>query len=101
VVEKAYQLVWTNQSEQQILKAYKYISEDSVINAKKVIEDIIIATEKALYNPEYYPIDKYKIDNDGSYRSFEKHGYRISYRFTKIIIRVLRVRHTKMKPKKY
>ena len=42
-----------------------------------------------------------KSENDGSYRAFEKHGYRIAYRFTKDIIRVLRIWHTKMKPKTY
>jgi len=77
----------------------KYISNDSPRNAEKVIEDILI--EKAIENPEIYGPDKYKSANDGSYRAFEKHGYRIGYRFTKDIIRVLRIRHTKMKPKSY
>ncbi|MEO6723035.1 MAG: type II toxin-antitoxin system RelE/ParE family toxin [Ferruginibacter sp.] len=80
---------------------YKYISEDSPQNALKVISDIVAATEKAITNPEYYNPDKYKTDNDGSYRAFEKHRYRVVYRYQKNIIRVLRVRHTKMEPKNY
>ena len=80
---------------------YKYISKDSPQNAKKVLEDIIRATEKSIANPEYYSPDKFKANNDGSYRAFEKHRYRIAYRFKKNIIRVLRVRHTKMEPKTY
>jgi plasmid stabilization system protein ParE len=56
---------------------------------------------KAITNPGFYNPDKCKTNNDGSYRAFEKHHYRIVYRFTKNIIRVLRVRHTKMEPQKY
>ncbi|MEN9548721.1 MAG: hypothetical protein RIR12_1312 [Bacteroidota bacterium] len=68
---------------------------------KKVVNDIVVSTEKAINNPTYYNLDKYKIDNDGSYRAFEKHHYRVVYRYQKNIIRVLRVRHTSMEPKKY
>ena len=71
------------------------------IMQKKVIEDIIAAVEKSITNPKFYNPDKYKTSNDGSYRAFEKHRFRIAYRFTKNIIRVLRVRHTKMEPKIY
>ncbi|MBS1566856.1 MAG: type II toxin-antitoxin system RelE/ParE family toxin, partial [Bacteroidetes bacterium] len=45
--------------------------------------------------------DKYKTNNDGSYRAFEKHRYRIVYRFGNNIIRVLRVRHTSREPLNY
>lgn len=95
------QLVWTKRSQLHMMALYKYISEASPQNAKKVINDIIIATEKAINNPKYYNPDKYKKDNDGSYRAFEKHRYRIVYRYKKNIIRVLRVRHTSMEPKTY
>ena len=100
MVEK-HQLVWTKRSQQNMTAAFNYISKDSPQNARKVINDILIATEKAIANPEFYGPDKYKADNDGSYRAFEKHRYRIVYRVTKNIIRVLRVRHTKMEPKIY
>ena len=46
-------------------------------------------------------LDKYKISNDGTYRAFEKHHYRIVYRFGNNVIRVLKVTHTKMNPKEY
>ncbi|KAA5535163.1 type II toxin-antitoxin system RelE/ParE family toxin [Taibaiella lutea] len=80
---------------------HDYISKDSTQNAAKVLEDIYFAMKKAVTNPEIYNSDKFKINNDGSYRSFEKHHYRISYRFKGNIIRVLRVRHTSMEPKSY
>jgi addiction module RelE/StbE family toxin len=101
MVNLLYQIVWTKRSQQHLKAAYKYISEDSPQNALKVIEDIIAAMNKAVSNPGFYNPDKYKVDNDGSYRAFEKHRYRIVYRFKKDVIRVLRVRHTKMEPEKY
>lgn len=98
---KQYEVVWTKLSEKQMKHLYDYISNDSIKNAGVVLNDITAAVNKAINNPEIYNADKYKINNDGSYRAFEKHHYRISYRFTKNIIRVLRVRHTSMKPKSY
>jgi plasmid stabilization system protein ParE len=101
MVTENYTLVWTKRSSNQMLAVYKYISEDSPKNALKVINDIVLAVEKAIRNPAFYPPDKYKKNNNGSYRALEKHHYRIVYRFSKNVIRVLRVRHTKMEPKQY
>jgi plasmid stabilization system protein ParE len=101
MVKLLYQIVWTKRSQQHLKAAYRYISEDSPQNALKVTEDIVAAMNKAVSNPEFYNPDKYKVNNDGSYRAFEKHLYRIVYRLKKNVIRVLRVRHTKMEPKEY
>ncbi|MBL7748316.1 MAG: type II toxin-antitoxin system RelE/ParE family toxin [Chitinophagaceae bacterium] len=101
MVEKKYEVVWTKRSQLQMNGIFKQISKDSLQNAQKVLEDIITAVHKAERNPEFYHPDKYKENNDGSYRSFEKHRYRIAYRFSENTIRVLRVRHTSMEPKKY
>lgn len=95
------ELVWTRRSQQNMKALHKYISGDSPQNAIKVINDIVAAVEKAISNPEYYNADKFKINNDGSYRAFEKHRYRIVYRYQKNIIRILRIRHTKMEPRNY
>ena len=95
------QLVWTRRSQQHMMALYKYIYEDSPQNAAKVVNDIVVAMDKAIDNPNYYNPDKYKVDNDGSYRAFEKHRYRIVYRSKNNFIRVLRVKHTSMEPKMY
>ena len=78
MVEKRYEIVWTKPALQQMKQLYDYISQDSLQNAKKVVEDIAMAVQKAASNPEMYTPDKYKTNNDGSYRAFEKHRYRIS-----------------------
>lgn len=85
-----FQLVWARRSQQNMSALFKYISEDSPQNAGKVVEDIMAAAEKGIANPEIYPPDKNKKVNDGSYRAFEIRRYRIVYRVTKDIVRVLK-----------
>jgi addiction module RelE/StbE family toxin len=101
MVEKGHEVVWTKRSQKQMRQVFKHISKDSPKNASKVILEIADAVEKAIPNPEIYAADKYKTNNDGSYRALEKHHYRVAYRFSKNIIRVLRVRHTSMEPQNY
>ena len=90
--------MWTKRSLLHLKQIYDYISEDSPKNALKVVTDLSKEIEKATVNPEIYPADKYKINNDGSYRAFEKHRYRLAYRYSENIIRVLRIRHTSREP---
>lgn len=101
MVKAKYRIVWTKRSQQHMKDVFDYICNDSPKNAQKVLEGIIGAAEKAIANPEIYNADKYKLNNDGSYRSFEKHNYRITYRITRGIIKVLRVRHSSREPKSY
>ena len=58
--------------------AHKYISLSSPQNAFKVVEEVVTALNKAINNPEFYGPDKYKTNNDGSYRAFEKHHHRVA-----------------------
>ena len=75
--------------------------EGSYQNAVKVRVEIINTTLLLLKHPERYPLDKYKTDNDGSWRAFEIHHYRISYRIMKNQIRIVRFRHTSRSPRNY
>jgi len=52
-------------------------------------------------NPEKYPLDKFKTNNDGTWRAFGKYHYRISYRILENQIRIVRVRHTSKSPLTY
>jgi addiction module RelE/StbE family toxin len=95
------QIVWTNSAQASLKKIYDYISDYSSKNAIKVINDLVRVVEKAKENPEIYAPDKLKRNNDGTYRAFEQHHIRISFRIHQEVIRVLRVRHTSRKPDKY
>lgn len=92
---------WSPQAQNQLIKAYNYILLKSFQSAEKVKHDILVSTRKLPDTPELYPPDKYRKDNDGSFRAYELHHYRIVYQVTKNSIIIVRVRHTKMEPKIY
>ena len=94
-------VIWDDEAKQQLRAAYTFIKRDSPKNAAKVRGEIIALTKKIALYPEIYSVDKYKADNDGSYRAFEKHRYRIAYKVSEKEIRILRVRHTSMEPLSY
>ena len=92
---------WKRKAVLQFSDAIKYIEKDSLMNAEKFEKEILKKIDGLLLQPERYRPDKYKTNNDGSYRAFEIFSYRISYRYISNQIRVIRLRHTKMNPLKY
>ena len=90
-----------NQAKLQLQKAYKYIRKQSYQNAEKVRTKILEAIAELPVNPERYPPDKYCLENDGRFRSFEIYKYRITYYIDETAIIVVRIRHTKMNPTNY
>lgn len=94
-------IVWENEVKQELRKAYEYILLDSYQNAVKVRQELLQAVLALISNPEKYPLDKYKKNNDGSWRAFELYHYRISYRVMPMEIRIVRMRHTGRTPKTY
>jgi plasmid stabilization system protein ParE len=92
---------WSSIAELQLKKAFLYIKNDSYQNAIKVRYDIVAMTETLSENPEQFPPDKFKTNNNGNYRAFEMHRYRISYVVLKEVVLVVRMRHTAMSPLEY
>ncbi|HEY0245017.1 MAG TPA: type II toxin-antitoxin system RelE/ParE family toxin [Mucilaginibacter sp.] len=93
--------VWSKRAKAELKKAYLYILLDSLQNAEAVRDDLIDLTIDLSEHPEKYPLDKFKKDNDGTWRAFEKHHYRISYRTTAQEIRIVRLRHTSKSPQDF
>lgn len=94
-------VVWSAEARQQLKSAYEFIIQESPKNAQKVRADIVAIIRELPSHPERYAPDKYRVNNDGSYRAFEKHKHRIAYRIREGEIRILRVRHTKRNPLEY
>lgn len=94
-------VVWSKRAKTALKKAYEYIQQDSPQNAAKVVEEIIDLTLSLPNHPEKYQPDKYKKDNDGQWRAFEIHHYRISYHIMTNEIRIVRMRHTSQSPRHY
>ena len=94
-------VVWSNSSKDELKKAFEYIALDSIQNAQIVRDTLIDLTIDLLENPEKHPLDKFKKNNDGTWRAFEKHHYRVSYHILKNQIRIVRMRHTSKSPLNY
>lgn len=94
-------IVWDNPARKAFKKQIKHIAEDSIQTAENVKSDILCAIDLIPNNPEKFPVDKFKANNDGSFRAFEKHNLRIAYYVSIDQIRILRVRHVRQEPKEY
>ena len=93
--------VWTSRAIAELRKAYDYISKDSPQNARKVVDELTRIADQLPAQPEMFPADKFKRNNDGTWRAFEKFHYRISYLITTNEIRIVRMRHTSRTPLQY
>jgi len=94
-------IVWNKRPSKFLAQALKRISEDSLLQAERVEKAILNSIADLPQNPEKYPPDKFKRDNSGNFRAFEKLSFRIAYKFTTKQIRILRIRHVKQEPKEY
>jgi plasmid stabilization system protein ParE len=93
---------WNKAAVQQLLAAIRFIEEAGFYTyAVELEEDILSRIRKLPQNPNIYPVDKYRKNNDGTYHAFEVDYYRISYRNTKDTIRIVRIRHTSRRVRKY
>lgn len=94
-------ITWSKSALKQLEAAIIILPKTPFKNAGKVRKEILKKIEKPAQYPEIYSPDKYKINNDGSYRAFELHRYRIAYRVKEKEIFIFRVKHTRRKPKQY
>lgn len=72
-------IIWNNRASNYFKKAYEHIKKKSFNNAEVVKNEITMAIDSLIDHPEKHPPDKYKKNNPGNYRAFEKHSLRISY----------------------
>lgn len=94
-------VVWRKGALAYLNKQYNYIKKDSLQSAQKVRDSIFEITDSLAKNPEIYPLDKYRKNNKGNIRAFEKYSLRVAYQVTKTEIRIIRVRHTSRNPLEY
>ncbi|HZJ20619.1 MAG TPA: type II toxin-antitoxin system RelE/ParE family toxin [Pricia sp.] len=66
------EVVWSKLAFDQLEMAYRDISQDSPQSAQKVKNDILEKASDIAEAPERYPLDKYRKNNDGSIRAFER-----------------------------
>jgi plasmid stabilization system protein ParE len=93
---------WNKSAIQQFLDAIRFIEENEFYTYALQLEKDIFSIIRSLpQHPSKYPLDKYRRKNDGTYRAFEIDHYRVSYRNKGTEIRIVRVRHTSRRIRKY
>ncbi|WP_010521423.1 type II toxin-antitoxin system RelE/ParE family toxin [Aquimarina agarivorans] len=95
------EVVWRKGAYNHLEKQCNHIKKDSPKSAEKVKNTILDIAESLKNSPKIYPLDKYRKNNKGNIRAFEKYSLRVAYQVTEKQIRIIRVRHTSREPLKY
>ena len=96
------EIKWSKSALDQLTEILDFITDSGFDLYSRKLEEIILSkTDKLINNYNLYPLDKYKKDNDGSYHAFEIDEYRISYRAKELQIKIIRIRHTSRRIRKY
>jgi plasmid stabilization system protein ParE len=101
MVNVPWEIVVDNVAKLHLKEAYEYIKFDSPKNAIKVLAQITSSISQLAKNPEKYPPDKYRLNNDGTYRAYEIERYRVTYKISPPQILIIRIRHTSREPLTY
>ena len=94
-------VLWDKSAYISLQRIYEYIKQESPLSAEKVREEILTTILRLPENPEKYSPDRFKKNNRGNYRAFEKHSLRVAYKITNKEIKILRIRHVKQEPMNY
>jgi plasmid stabilization system protein ParE len=89
---------FSNMANDDIDQVAHYLHDEYPSTYQKIREEIFSAIEKIAQNPTRHPPDRFKKDNQGEYRAFERRQYRISYKIHKDFILILRIRHVRQMP---
>lgn len=80
VATKPLKVIWSLRALKQFKVIYEYIKSESPQGAQTVKNAIIEAAEKLPSNPRIFEADRFKLNNDNSYRAFTEFHTCISYR---------------------
>jgi plasmid stabilization system protein ParE len=90
---------WSALAVKHFISIIEFLECENEFNyAEKLQKEILLRTALLITNPQIYPLDRFKLKNDGSYFAFEVDNYRVSFKKMPNEIRILNVRHTKRKP---
>lgn len=101
VQKKIKTIVWSKNAANQYYKILEFL-EEKASEALSIVGNALLNTIDELatqYNS--YPPDRFKKNNDGSFKALVIFSYRISYQITDAKINILRIRHTSREPLRY
>ncbi len=98
VIKKKRSIRWDDEAKLYFKQTIQYIKQESPQGAAIVKQAILEHVEVLKEDAGIYEVDRFKTDNDGSYRAVTVFSYRITYKVTTSEILILRVRHTSQDP---
>lgn len=103
MVNEKYQIRWDHHALIQFKEIYVYIRKDSYQSAQKVKRKILEMIGNLKLEPRRYHPDKFRIDGNKDFRSFEVYNIRVTYFIDKDnkTVNILRVRGTRKDPLPY
>ena len=99
VTQKNLKVIWSLRALKQFKVIYDYIKNESPQGAETVRNAIIDTTDKLPINPLIFEADRFKLNNDKSYRAFTEFNIRVTYRINLKSVSIIKVIHTSQKPK--
>ncbi|MEC5164412.1 plasmid stabilization system protein ParE [Flavobacterium sp. PL11] len=76
-------IIWDKKAVEHLKEAYNsFKTDDNSSLALKFKSTILKTKTDLLINPEIYEQDRFKYENNGSYKAFEKFHYQSVYRIT-------------------
>jgi plasmid stabilization system protein ParE len=94
MVVKKRKITWDKLALHYFRNAIRYIRKDSPQNADKVKMEVLKKISELSIYPEIHNPDKYKINNNGNFRSFELYHFRVGYLVKEDEIIIARIRNT-------
>lgn len=101
MVKAKYEIVWDLEAREYFKTAIQYIKKESPQGAKTVRLEILKTVKSIATTPYIFETDRFRKDNDGSFRAFTAFHFRITYWINGNIIQVIRMRHTSQEPLEY
>lgn len=98
MIKKKRSILWDDEAKLYFKQAIQYIKQESPQGAATVKRAIMEQVAALKDDAEIYEADRFKISNDGSYRTVTVYNYRITYKVTPSQILILRLRHTSQDP---
>jgi plasmid stabilization system protein ParE len=86
------EIKWNKSAIEQLLDIIQFLEENDFEEyARKVNNEILIKIKQLPETFQHHSLDRYKLNNEGSFRAFELDRYRISFRVKSIEIRILHI----------
>jgi plasmid stabilization system protein ParE len=98
VQKKIKQIIWSKNAETQYFEILEYLFEEAPQAIEIVANALLDMIESLSSQYNNYPLDRFKKNNDGSFKTAIVFSYRISYQISENNVTILRIRHTSREP---